>query len=313
MTSSFFLNPLNSTKLVLLDRYFNEMTELYNSRKLPKVLLLSGKKGIGKFTLVLHFLNYIFTKHEKETYDIKNKKINTKSIFYSQLLNQTNQDIIFIKVEENKNIKIDDIRNLKSKLTRSSLSNNPRFIIIDEVEFINENSVNALLKSLEEPTNNNFYILINNQQAGLLETVSSRCLKTNIFLNSKEVRIITSFLLENNNIKKLIDLNDNLTPGLFIQYNEIYSTLNIEKNEAIITKIYKLLNAHKKNKNKTLINLTLFLIDQYFLKLIQQNENKLDFLLKIKIDINNNINDFIYYNLNINSVLNSIEIKLKNV
>ena len=313
MTSSFFLNPLNSTKLVLLDRYFNEMTELYNSKKLPKALLLSGKKGIGKFTLVLHFLNYIFTKNEKEMYDIKNKKINTKSLFYSQLLNQTNQDIIFVKAEENKNIKIDDIRNLKSKLTRSSLSNNPRFIIIDEVEFINENSVNALLKSLEEPTNNNFYILINNQQADLLETISSRCLKTNIFLNSKEVRIVTSFLLENNNIKKLIDLNDNLTPGLFIQYNEIYSKLNIEKNEAIITKIYKLLNAHKKNKNKTLINLTLFLIDQYFLKLIQQNENKLDFLLKIKIDINNNINDFIYYNLNINSVLNSIEIKLKNV
>lgn len=313
MTSSFFLNPLNSTKLVLLDRYFNEMTELYNSKKLPKALLLSGKKGIGKFTLVLHFLNYIFTKNEKEMYDIKNKKINTKSLFYSQLLNQTNQDIIFVKAEENKNIKIDDIRNLKSKLTRSSLSNNPRFIIIDEVEFINENSVNALLKSLEEPTNNNFYILINNQQADLLETISSRCLKTNIFLNSKEVRIVTSFLLENNNIKKLIDLNDNLTPGLFIQYNQIYSKLNIEKNDSIITKIYKLLNAHKKNKNKTLINLTLFLIDQYFLRLIQQNENKLDFLLKIKIDINNNINDFIYYNLNINSVLNSIEIKLKNV
>ena len=313
MTSSFFLNPLNSTKLVLLDRYFNEMTELYNSKKLPKALLLSGKKGIGKFTLVLHFLNYIFTKNEKETYDIKNKKINTKSLFYSQLLNQTNQDIIFVKAEENKNIKIDDIRNLKSKLTRSSLSNNQRFIIIDEVEFINENSVNALLKSLEEPTNNNFYILINNQQADLLETISSRCLKTNIFLNSKEVRIVTSFLLENNNIKKLIDLNDNLTPGLFIQYNQIYSKLNIEKNDSIITKIYKLLNAHKKNKNKTLINLTLFLIDQYFLRLIQQNENKLDFLLKIKIDINNNINDLIYYNLNINSVLNSIEIKLKNV
>ena len=102
MTSSFFLNPLNSTKLVLLDRYFNEMTELYNSKKLPKALLLSGKKGIGKFTLVLHFLNYIFTKNEKETYDIKNKKINTKSLFYSQLLNQTNQDIIFVKAEENK-------------------------------------------------------------------------------------------------------------------------------------------------------------------------------------------------------------------
>ena len=233
MTTTNFLDPLNSTKLISLDIFFNEMTELYNLNKFPKVLLLSGKKGIGKFTLVVHFLNYIFSKNEKTPYNLKKKTINLESIFYNQLLNHTNQDVLFIKAEENKNIKIEDIRNLKSILSRSTLSNNPRFIIIDEVEFINENSVNALLKSLEEPTSNNFFILINNQQADLIKTISSRCLKSNIFLKNEETSTIINYLLENNNIENLIDYDNNLTPGLFIQFNEIYSKFNLEKNESI--------------------------------------------------------------------------------
>ena len=313
MTLANFLDPLSSTKLVLMDRFLNEMIELYNSNKFPKVLLLNGQKGIGKFTLVFHFLNYIFTKEENKPYNLKDKIINKDSFFYNQILNKTNQDVMLLRAEENKNIKIDDIRNLKTTLSRSSLSNKPRFVVIDEVEFINENSTNALLKSLEEPSDNNFFILINNQQAELIKTISSRCLKSNIFLNSQETKTIINYLLEYNNIKGLIDSNNNLTPGLFIQFNEIYSKLNITKEDKIQSKIRKLLNGYNKNKNKVLINLTLFLIDQYFLKLAQANEKKIDLLLCLKTDINKNINDFIHYNLNINSVLNSIEIKLNNV
>ena len=308
------LRPLlNSTKLVSLDRFFNEMIDLYKSNKFPKSLLLNGKKGIGKFTLVLHFLNYIFTQGEKKTYNFKDKIIDIDSVFYKQLLNKTNQDVLFIKAEENKNIKIEDIRNLKSILSRSSLSNKPRFIIIDEVEFINDNSANALLKSIEEPTNNNYFILINNQQADLIKTISSRCLVSNIFLNNSERNEIINYLLKENNTKNLLDSKNDLTPGLFIEFNEIYRKLNIDKNEYIINTINKLLNTYKKNKDKTLINLILFLIDRYFIKLITADERKLDFLLKIKSDIIKNINDFIYYNLNINSVLNLIELKINDV
>ena len=53
-------SKLYSTKLISLEIYFDEMVKLYESNTLPKVLLLNGKKGIGKFTLVFHFLNYIF-------------------------------------------------------------------------------------------------------------------------------------------------------------------------------------------------------------------------------------------------------------
>ena len=308
-----FLNPLNSKKLIGMDHYFNEMINLYNLKKFPKVLLLNGKKGLGKFTMVIHFLNYIFTQKEKEPYNLKDKTININSIFHNQLLNGTNQDIILIQAEENKNIKIEDIRNLKSLISRSSLSNNPRFIIIDEVEYINENSVNALLKSLEEPSVNNYFILINNKQAELIKTVTSRCLISNIFLNQNDAISVVNHLLESNEIDKLIDFNSNLTPGLFLRFNEICLKLNLSKSDNISININKLLNAYKKSKDKTLINLVLYLIDQFFLSLTQKNEQQLDTLIKIKLSIVNNINDFIYYNLNINSVLNSIEIKLNNV
>ena len=40
-----------------MDQYFDELVSLYESDSFPRVLLLNGKKGIGKFTLTFHFLN----------------------------------------------------------------------------------------------------------------------------------------------------------------------------------------------------------------------------------------------------------------
>ena len=73
MSASNNLNLPYSTKLVGLDKYFNEMTNLYEKKKFPKVLLLNGKKGIGKFTLIMHFINYVYSKNEPTLYDTKKK------------------------------------------------------------------------------------------------------------------------------------------------------------------------------------------------------------------------------------------------
>jgi len=307
------LNQIFSKKLVGLDSYFDEMIKLYNTKKFPKVLLLNGKKGIGKFTLTMHFINYIYSKNEKTSYNIKNKSINVNSLFYSLLLNKTTQDVIFIQAEESKNIKIDDVRSLKYILSNSSLSNNPRFIVIDEVEFLNNNSINALLKTLEEPSENNFFILINNQQADLVETISSRCLKSNIFLNSKKKIEVINYLIEERKIECFIDFDINLTPGTFLKFNEIYLKYKINKNDNISTSLNSLITGYKKYKDKSLITLAHFLIDNSFLQKIQNNANEIEFLLDTKFSILKTIDDFVKLNLNINSVLNTIEIKLNNV
>jgi len=305
-------NFLPSKNLVSLDHYFDEMIELFESGSFPKVLLLNGKKGIGKFTLVFHFLNYIYSKKEKSNYKRETKLIDVNSNFYNSILNKTCSDVIFIEAEEGKNIKIDDVRNLKSILSKSTLSNNPRFIIIDEVEFLNASSVNALLKTLEEPSKNNYFILINNQQANLIETISSRCLKNNIFLDSEQKKTIINYLVKEKNINLLFE-DINLSPGQLLNYNQLFHRYKIDNKDDIFNKIKKLLYAYKKDKNKALASLAVFLIDQFFFQLIKKNVNKIDFLLKLKFMITNKINDFILYNLNINSVLNTIDLKLNNV
>jgi len=306
-------NQSYSIKLVGLEPYFDEMVKLYDAKKFPKVLILNGKKGIGKFTLTLHFINYIYSKKESIPYNIKDKVINPDSIFYNSLLNNTSQDIIFIHAEENKNIKIDDIRSLKSTLSNSSLSNNPRFTIIDEVEFLNTNSANALLKTLEEPSDNNFFLLINNQQADLLETISSRCLKNNIFLNSTQRNNIINYLSKERGIKNLIDTNNDLSPGLFLKFNDACIKYKINKDDNIVIKLNTLISGYKKDKDKTLISLAYFLIDCSFFHKIKANNNNIEFLLNTKSSITNIIKEFVQFNLSINPVLNSIRIKLKNV
>ena len=237
MSKSINLNPSFSTKLIGLDFYFNEMKNLYEANKFPKVLLLNGKKGIGKFTLIMHFINYIYSKNEINRYNLKDKVINVKSIFYNLLLKKTTPDVIFMQAEENKNIKIENIRSLKSTLMNTSLSSNPRFTIIDEIEFLNTSSVNALLKTLEEPSANNFFILINNQQTDLIETISSRCLKNNIFLSSNQKNEVIKYLIEDREIENILDFNHTLSPGLFLNFNEIYLKYKINKDDNILIKL----------------------------------------------------------------------------
>ena len=86
-------------------------------------------------------------------------------------------------MKEIEKTKIDDVRNLKTMLSQSIINGNHRFIILDDVEKLSINSSNALLKLLEEPSGNNYFILIDNHEGNVIETIASRCLKFNIFIN----------------------------------------------------------------------------------------------------------------------------------
>ena len=307
-------DPLLNPKLVALDEQFDQLINLYENKKFPRVLLLNGKKGLGKFTLINHFLNYLFTKNEKEKkYNITKKEINTNSKFYSSLLNQTSQEILFLKAEENKNIKIEDVRNLKQIISNTSLIDQPRFIIIDEVEYLNGNSANALLKILEEPSLNNFFILINNQQSDLLKTISSRCLAENIFMPHNKKKDVIDYLINLNQIKNIIIEDKSLTPGTFIKFNYICEKYEITNEQSLENKLNLLLNLYKKDKDKAFISLIYYFIDIHFLKMIKDRSMKTDYLLKRKSMIFENLDNLTKYNLNISSVLNDINFKLQNV
>ena len=74
-------NVRETLKLVGHDDTFNYLQKLIINEKFPKVLLLSGDKGIGKLTLINHFMHFYF---DKSNYDEKQNKLIKKSSFYNQ-------------------------------------------------------------------------------------------------------------------------------------------------------------------------------------------------------------------------------------
>ena len=210
-----YITPVNQIKLFGLDKYFNEMINLFNNNKLPNKILFSGQKGIGKSTLAYHFVNYVLSKNEQHSYDYKNFTISEENQSFKTVLNKSNPNFILIDVEiEKKFIDIEQIRNLIINLNKSSFNKKPRFILIDNIEFLNLNSINALLKVLEEPSNNIHFILINNNKK-ILPTLISRCLNFKVSLSNKENFEIGSKLL-NGNLNEFINedlINYYITPG----------------------------------------------------------------------------------------------------
>ena len=63
---------------------FKFLINLYNDKKFPRIIMISGKKGLGKFTLVNHFLNYVFA---KDSYDLNKQSFDINSSFYKKEFN----------------------------------------------------------------------------------------------------------------------------------------------------------------------------------------------------------------------------------
>ena len=118
----------NLNKLYGLENHLYSLIQLYENKKLPKILMLSGKKGIGKASLIDHFLKKI----------IKEK------------INLTNENILFIKNDTPNSTKIDDIRLLKQKVSKTTLNNLNRFIIIDDAEKLLWCQTNSKLKNYRD-------------------------------------------------------------------------------------------------------------------------------------------------------------------
>ena len=299
-----------SKKLYNLDRYFNHFIELHQLKKFPKILMLSGKKGSGKFTLVFHILNYIF---DKKNYDLKNKEIQNDTSFTTQLKNKVFSNILFLS-NNLENIKIDEIRKLKSTLLKSTINNLPRFVILDGVELFNINSLNSLLKLIEEPSINNYFILINNEEKKLLETVKSRCINHKIYINNKDRFEIIASLSKSFNIKQNIDYKSiDITPGNYLKYSRLCDEHEINFNDNYYSNISKLFFLYKKNKNLDYISICSYMTDIYFYKLCSNNKKYIEKYNSIRFYILKNLSDLTVYNLNINSVLNSISNKIKYV
>ena len=218
------LSPINQTNLFSLDNYLLEFIELFKKKKLPTKILLSGDKGLGKSTLAFHLVNYILSINEEHPYIIKETKINPDNKSFKLAINGSNPNLLLVDtLSEKKNIDINQIRELINNLNKSSFNSKERFVIIDNIETLNISSINALLKVLEEPPLNTYFILINNNRL-ILPTLKSRCINFKISLDHKTSISVINKILDDD-IMKFINkdlINYYLTPGQIYNLIEFF-------------------------------------------------------------------------------------------
>ena len=263
------LDPSNQINLIGHKSHLLDLVNLYLKNNLPNKILLSGEKGIGKCTLSYHLINYILSYNEEYSYNIKNFQINNKNKDFILTHNKTNPNFTLIDVDlDKKNIDIQKIRNLIINLNKSSFNLKPRFVLIDNIELLNVNSVNSLLKILEEPNKNINFILINNNKK-ILPTLKSRCLNFKISLTYNQSIDITNTIL-NENINNILNeelINHYVTPGYLLKLIEFKNTHNLDlKNLNLKNFISQIIMEKKYKKEITIKNLLYSLIELYFRK-----------------------------------------------
>ena len=288
------------TKLYELNDNLMELINLYEKRKLSNKILITGNKGIGKSTLVYHFINYIFSKEEDHSYDLKNNSIRPENRSFKLFQNNSHPNIYNIRIlDDKKNIEINQIREMINYANKSSFNDKPRFVIINNVEELNTNSLNALLKIVEEPNENLFFILIHNNNKSIQNTLKSRCIMFKIKLSFEQSISISSKIL-NINIYDILNeelINYYSTPGEFINLINFSNKYKIDlKKKTLKELLLIIINENYYNKDKFIKNYISNLIQYYFLKMPYSNKSKeIDLLYNKFIQMYFNCNK---YNLN---------------
>ena len=253
-------------KLIGHKKTFEEFIILYENNNLPNKILLNGKKGIGKSLFVNEFLKRIY-----------NEKNSTNLI-----LSNSHPNIFRVKKNsDKKNIEISQVRELIKFQNGTSFNNKTKIIIIDDLEFLNISTANALLKSLEEPNGNVIFFLINNNDFKILETIKSRCIEYKLNLSQKEIITI---------------LNDYFNEDIFDQLSHDFH--NHYNTPAYLIKLIEYLNENN-------ININNISIEQFLLHIIESKNFKSNTF--ISENVNYFIELFFYKNIKLKNISNKLK------
>lgn len=135
------------------------------NNKISHAYLFSGPRGIGKTSMAKIFAKAINCENFKD--DVCNKCDNCNEA--------NNGTVDIIEIDAASNNGVDQIRDLKNKISIVPSSLKYKVYIIDEVHMLTNSAFNALLKTLEEPPSYVVFILATTEFYEVPETIVSRC------------------------------------------------------------------------------------------------------------------------------------------
>ena len=95
---------------------------------------------------------------------------------------QSHPDFHVLASQEGKDIGVDQVRAINEIVSQHAQQNGNKLVYIQDAERLTEAAANALLKTLEEPRPNTYFLLQTEPSSSLLATIYSRCQVWNVSL-----------------------------------------------------------------------------------------------------------------------------------
>ena len=296
--NNFFLNEE-------VNKYLNRIIK---NKSFTNGYIFYGAEGVGKKQTALNFIKEI-SKESSLSGNIEERITNNN---YPDFLiieptstleakSSKSSDLGKTTKTGSENIKIAQIRNIKSFLGQKSINSEKKIVLILDAHLLNEAASNCLLKTLEEP-NNGIFILLTSKLNLLLDTIISRCQLVRFrSFSSKQINSLLKDCLDTSQFNidgkfKLEDLINfsNGSPGKLLKNIEILNALPdeiIDKLNSPIKSSLKILEVSKLITEQLEINQQIYLVNLMQINWWRKTKNMdlVKKLEKLKVYITRNI------------------------
>ena len=278
------VNVRDIKQIRCFDKIGEQILQQFKANKLHHATMFSGNYGIGKATFAYWLICQMILENCKDD--------EQKEAQLDMLQRNVHPDVLFLQSKNGGDIMVDEVRILLDRVSMKSTYGN-KFILIDDINSVNVNGVNALLKTLEEPTPNTFFFIINQNTTALLDTIYSRCNEIKLSISRKDcIKILTEKYNDytSNEIDFYTDLSDNSIALADILIDNHILTLtekvNISNIKKVLNDVYKLL-AQNKEIGKNFVIILLEKIMLFLIKDLEKNTAKEE--LQKAISLSNSI------------------------
>ncbi len=164
---------------------WRKLWQCHRQNRLSHALLLTGASGLGKKHFAQTFARAVLCSNPSAEGKV------CQACHACHLVNaEAHSDLMIVEPEKaGQMISIDQIRDVVKLANETALQSGFRVIIIHPASAMNMHAANALLKTLEEPTLNILFILINDQRLRIPATIVSRCQKIVFSTPKREVAL----------------------------------------------------------------------------------------------------------------------------
>jgi DNA polymerase-3 subunit delta' len=163
------------------ERAVEQFAAAWASRKLHHAWLLAGPRGVGKATFAHAAARRVLAESSGPPFDLGGIETPDDHPIVKLVEAGSHPDMRWLeritndKGNLNRNIKVEQIRELGEFMSMTAALSPWRVAVIDTVDELEPSGANALLKMLEEPPANTLFFLVSHAPGRLLPTIRSRC------------------------------------------------------------------------------------------------------------------------------------------